>query len=195
MVKKLVAMGKIPTTRGKIDQAKADKILLQKIKDTNGTSEPKKPEDHEHVKTIMELGRKLNRTYQYLYKREKEGSIKREALGYDVEKIRATLEGHGEQTNGNLSTKSEAAKWDSEYKKWRARTARMEYAEARGVLTNRADSIKEVVRRESEIVRGLRRMQFDLPPKLHNMPYELWPGIIDGVATEVLDGIVKRITS
>ncbi len=97
---------------------------------------------------------------------------------------------HGE----NFPEKEEAAKWDLEFRKWKALRAKMEYAEARSVLTNKAEAVKEQVRREAEFVRAVRRWRFDLPPKLHGVPIKEWPNIIDQAGTEMLATIVTRLT-
>ena len=70
--------------------------------------------------------------------------------------------------------------------------ARLECAVAQGVLINKVEAIKAQVRKESDFVRAVRRLRFDLPPKLHNVPFEKWPDIIDQVGTEVLATIIKR---
>ena len=132
------------------------------------------------VKTIPLLARALGRTYQALYRLEKEGRFARTMRGYHIEKIRKSLLTHNGE---NLPEKEEAAKWDLEFRKWKALKAKMEYAEARGLLTNRANAIKEQVRREGEFVRAVRRLRFDLPPKLHGVPIDEWPNIIDQAGT------------
>jgi len=137
------------------------------------------------------LAQALGRTYQGLYALERQGRFRRSSKGYHIEKIRkGLLTHHGE----NLPEKEEAAKWDLEFRKWKALKAKMEYAEARGILTNRADAIKEQVRREAEFVRAVRRLRFALPPKLHGVPIDEWPNIIDQAGMEMLATLVKRLT-
>ena len=142
-----------------------------------------------HVSTIPELGRVLGLTTQHLYALQKHGRIQRGARGYHVENIKKLLT----QRKGASGEREESAKWDKEFRKWRALKVKMEYAEARGFLTNKTDAVQETIRRESEIVRGLRQLQFTLPPKIHNQPYEHWPSIIDQAATEVLESVVNKI--
>ena len=142
------------------------------------------------VKTIPRLAHALGRTHQALYRLEKAGRFARTTRGYHIEKIRKCLIQNGESP----TEKEEAAKWDLEFRKWKALKAKMEYAEARGFLTNKADAIKEQVRREAEFVRAVRRLRFDLPPKLHGVPIDEWPNIIDLAGTEMLATIVKHLT-
>ena len=143
------------------------------------------------AKTIPILAQALGRSFQHLYRLEKQGIFAHTTRGYHIEKIRKSLLTHNGQ---NHTEKDEAAKWDLEFRKWKALKAKMEYAEARGFLTNRANAIKEQVRREAEFVRAVRRLRFDLPPKLHGVPIDEWPNIIDQAGTEMLATIVRRLT-
>ena len=141
------------------------------------------------AKTIPMLAQALGRSFQPLYRLEKLGRFERSSKGYHIEKIRKCLIHNGESP----TEKEEAAKWDLEFRKWKALKAKMEYVEARGFLTNKAEAIKEQVRREAEFVRAVRRLRFDLPPKLHGVAIDEWPNIIDQAGTEILATIVKRL--
>jgi len=143
------------------------------------------------AKTIPILAQALGRSFQSLYYLEKLGRFTHTTRGYHIEKIRKSLLTHNGE---NLPEKEEAAKWDLEFRKWKALKAKMEYAEARGILTNKADAIKEQVRREAEFVRAVRRLRFALPPKLHRVPIDEWPNIIDQAGTELLATLVKRLS-
>lgn len=154
----------------------------------------RKPKPRAYVGTINELSKVLGNTHQHLYRREKAGDFKREKRGYHVETIRKALLLPGSQLNGHdLNTREEAQKWEKEYRKWRALKAKREYAESIDVLIDKNKAISEMVRRETQFVRELKRLQFSLPPKLKNVAYELWPGIIDQSIAEALRGIIEHL--
>ena len=135
-----------------------------------------------YAKNIPELAEALGRSHPRLYRLEQAGRFHREAKGYDIEKIGEML-----TTKPDISPeKMEAAKWDNEYKKWRALKGKLELAKAKGLLINRAEAVRAQVRKESEFVRAVQRLRFELPPKLHGLPYGEWPDIIDQAGTEVL---------
>ncbi len=141
------------------------------------------------VKNIPALSQALGRSHPRLYRLEQEGKFHCGAKGYDVEEIRESL-----ATNPDPSPeKLEAQKWDDCYRKFKALRMQMEFAVAKGILINKADVIKAQVRKESDFVRALRRLRFDLPPKLHQMLYEEWPGIVDQASREILATLGKRL--
>lgn len=151
-----------------------------KTKTTNGKA---------HVRTIPELAERLGRTFQHLYALERDNRFKKTTHGYHVENIRKILA----QKTGISGAREEALNWDIEYRKWKAKKAKREYAEAVGVLVNKNQATAETIKRETEFVRALRRLPFDLPPRLHQQPFEEYGPIIDRAVSEILESIVQGL--